>query len=230
LAVETEFRAMRKGTMTTIDCPSCRRNLKLPEGVEGKKAKCTHCGARFVIPEGTAPVELSAASASEVPDVASEPVGGPSDSDIRSTILLAVGGAFLVAAFFVNMNIDDKDGRQGRIDDALSSFRGAVSGNYGQAPSAAASRGPVYFLAAAGIAFIGLAIVSWQYAPPTSARKTHVEPSSVPLVTRQDAVDKANADRESQTLTPLEQATKFLIIVGVAGLVLAGIYMFINGR
>src|SRR5437879_1052941 len=41
--------ARQEGEMATlIHCPACRRNLKLPAGLEEREVRCPVCGAAFV--------------------------------------------------------------------------------------------------------------------------------------------------------------------------------------
>jgi hypothetical protein len=123
--------------------------------------KCPACGGRLATPAAR-----RESARGLTPQLAAERTS--SGPRFRVSVLLWVAGlALLVAAFFVNQNIDERDFRQVKIDNSLYDFTVKLSqlngsplpDKYRQGPKG--DRAPVYLLVGLGVLCLALGCVCW---------------------------------------------------------------------
>lgn len=94
------------------------------------------------------------------------PVGPIAHNVKVAFILWGLGALLLLGAYLVNSGFAKADARQLEIDNAVTDFRGAISGDYTHRETKKADRTQVYVLVLSGVVSVGLGFVCWAMQGP----------------------------------------------------------------
>jgi predicted Zn finger-like uncharacterized protein len=159
-------------------CPVCSTRYGVRDEHAGKKLRCPKCREVLVAPpapppkpepppvqESPKPVQGGIHQAGEpVPQLWPNVDGLAPQAllrvlGVRSTLLGLAGIGLLLAALLVNIQLNDSDAREERIQSSLTRFDLNLTGRSEYRPTKKSDRTPVYLLAGGGILCLALAVV-----------------------------------------------------------------------